>query len=120
MSITAKIINGDDVSIVINVKDKASAVIDLSGVTALTFKVNNTPCDKTFISKTLGAGVVITDATAGEVTVTLTDSDTSDTNLPAGDYIFELQITDSSGNISTVRDFDDDAGKLEVLPDLDN
>lgn len=119
MKLSATIVQGDDVSFVINVKDKTKTAINLTGVTAITFIAQKTICGDEYISKTLGSGVTVTDAAAGQITVTLTDTDTSDDNLPAGDYYFELQITDSSGNISTVRSYNDELGILKVLADLD-
>lgn len=118
--LAAKIVQGDDVSLVFNVKDKDDVAIDLTGVLALTFKAKLTITGTAYISKSLGAGVEITDATAGEITVTLTNDDTSDSNLPADNYLYELQITGLAGNISTLRDFDDNLGCLTVLADLDN
>lgn len=115
-----QIVQGDDVSIVINATDKTAAAIDLTGVTALTFKVRVGTLGTTYITKTLGSGVTITNAAAGEITVALlSPTDTGVENMPAGDYLFELQITDSAGNISTIRDFNDDLGVFTVLADLD-
>lgn len=115
----AEIVQGDDVDLIINVKDKANAVIDLSGVTDLTFKARLKATNSLNIDKDLSSGVAVTDAPNGQITVTLTNVDTSKDNLPQGDYSFEAQITDSVGKISTVRDFNDALGTLKVLPDLD-
>lgn len=118
MKMKAKIVQGDDVDLVVAVKDKAGNGIDMSGATAITFQAKQTITGDAYISKSLSDGIVLS-SPATELTVTLTDVDTSDDNLPAGDYYFEIQITDSSGNISTVRDFNDELGELTVLADLD-
>lgn len=120
MKMKARIVQGDDVDLIFNAKNKDGIALDLTGASAITFKAKKTIKGDAYISKTLGAGVSLgSPASEGEITVTLTDTDTNDDNLPAGTYLFELQITDSAGNIMTVRDFNDVLGELEVLADLD-
>lgn len=118
MKMKARIVQGDHADLVFSVYDKSKSAIDLSGATAITFKAKLTITGDAYISKTLGDGITLS-SPATELTVSLSSTDTSDDNLPAGKYLFELQVTDSSGNISTIRDFNDDLGELEVLADLD-
>lgn len=120
MKMFARIVQGDDIDLVFTVNAKDGTALDLTGVSAITFKAKKAIAGDAYISKSLGSGVSVgSPASAGEITVSLSDTDTSDSNLPAGCYYFELQITDSSGNIMTVRDFNDALGQLEVLADLD-
>lgn len=114
----ARIVQGDDLDLVFSIKNKDETALDLSGASAITFTAKKTITGDAAITKTLGNGVALS-SPATEITVTLTDTDTSDENLPAGLYYFELQITDADGNIMTVRDYDDGLGELEVLADLD-
>ena len=51
------------------------------------------------ITKTIGSGITVTDATAGTFTITLTSANTASL---AGSYYHECQVTDSSSNISTI------------------
>ena len=118
MKMYARIVQGDDVDLVFNLKDKTEEAVDFTGATAITFKAKKTINGDAYISKSLGDGVAL-QSPATQIVVSLSDVDTNDTNLPAGKYYFELQITDSSGNITTIRDFNDDLGILEVLADLD-
>lgn len=118
MKMKARIVQGDDVDLIIPLKDKTETAVDYTGALAITFKVKKDIGGDDYISKTLGAGVTLA-SPATEITVALTDTDTSVDNLPAGLYYFEVQITDSAGKISTVRDFNDQLGQLEVLADLD-
>ena len=114
-----QIVQGDDVDIVLSVYDKSDTAIDLSSATAITFKVQKAPEGDTYISKTLGSGITVGSPT-NELTITLTDVDTADDSIDAGEYVFELQVTDAAGKISTIRDFNDQLGKFIVLQDLDD
>lgn len=118
MKMKARIVQGDDVDLVIAIKDKTNTAVDFTGATAITFTAKANVTGDAYITKTLAAGVALS-SPATEITVSLTDTDTSEDNLPAGLYYFEVQITDSAGKISTVRDFNDALGELEVLADLD-
>lgn len=114
--VTINVVKGDDASLVFTIYDKGKNAIDLTGVTAVTFKASLSTDSDPAIDIDLTSGVAVTDAAAGEITVTLTDTLTT---IDAGTYLFELQITDSGGNISTARDFNDVMGELCILEDLD-
>lgn len=118
MKMKARIVQGDDATLVFSIKDKTDTAYDFTGATAITFMAKKTIGGDAYISKTLGAGITV-NSPSTEITVALTDTDTSDDNLPAGTYLFELQITEADGSIVTVRDFNDSLGELEVLADLD-
>lgn len=117
MSLKINVVQGDDVNLIITVKDKTGTVINLTGITAATFTAKQAGASSASVTKTLGSGVGVTSAVGGILTISLTDTDTA--AMAAGKHFFEIQITDSSGAISTVRDFDDYAGELVILADLD-
>ena len=60
--------------------------------------------------KALGTGVSVTNAAAGTIQVVLAPADTA---LLAGRFYHELEITDGSGNVSTVA-----VGTLTITKDL--
>ena len=110
------IVKGDDAELVFAVKDLAGDIVDLTGATAMTFKVATSLTADPAISLTLGSGIVNTTPALGIVTVTMSDSDT---NITPGVYLFELQITAASGKILTIRTIDGSPGELTILDDLD-
>lgn len=113
----ATVVKGDDATLTFTIQDALGVIIDLTGALAITFKAATSLASATpEISLSLGSGVENTTPLSGEIIVTLTPTET---DLPAGIYFFELQITDSSGVISTVRDIDDRPGELTILDDLD-
>lgn len=118
MKMHARIVQGDDVELIIDLKRKDGTPLNAAGASAIVFKAISQCTGAEAIVKTLGAGVALA-SPATQVTVSLTDDDTSGDNLPAGMYDFEIQITASTGDILTVRDFNDQPGTLEVLADLD-
>jgi hypothetical protein len=110
-----KIVKGDDASLVFTVKDADSVAVNITGATAVAFKVAASATATPVISKSLGSGIALTTPASGILTVTLTDTDTS---IDAGTYYFEVQITDASGNISTLRASDGSLGELIILEDI--
>ena len=120
MTFLVEVVQGDDIDIVLTIKQKSTNVaVDLTGATAITFKAKKEKGGATFVSKTLGAGIVVTTAVSGIITISLEDTDLTDTLTPAGTYIAEVQITDSTGKIATAHDFDGGFGTLVVFADLD-
>jgi hypothetical protein len=97
--------SGDDVDLVIVVRgsDRCS-LLDVTGVTALWVLAESPGCTA-LVSKT-GA---LTDPANGEITVSL---EPGDTDRYCGTYHHELQLTDSSGRISTVM-----TGKAKITED---
>lgn len=83
-------------------KDNNGDIIDLTGVLSITFTLRQKPDSAAvLITKTLGSGVTVTDATVGAHRVTLDPADTLDFN---GNYVFETKIIDASSNVSFGRD----------------
>lgn len=123
----AKIVQGDDFNLHINIKKKDNTSVILTGSQAIRFKLSgpytlsgrvwvgcaNNPA----LEKSLGDGITLGNSPASDMTVTLTHDDTNE--LSPGKYVFEIEITDAAGKISTARDFMEGLGELEVLADLD-
>jgi hypothetical protein len=84
---------GTDYTITVDVTDSAGDVLDLTGFTA-TAQVR-----KTYTSSSLSATFTTSiNAAAGQVTISLTDTQTS--ALQAGRYVYDLNIQ-SGGGIKT-------------------
>ena len=105
--------SGDTLSVTVTVKDDTNTAIDLTGATAewrvcelLASGAHGTA----EITLTTAAGVMLSDPTNGQLTLSIAASETDDLD---GVYVHELQITDSSGAVSTVS-----TGRLTVKNDL--
>jgi hypothetical protein len=84
---------GTDYTITVDVTDSAGDVLDLTGFTA-TAQVR-----KTYTSSSLSATFTTSiNAAAGQVTISLTDTQTS--ALQAGRYVYDLNI-ESGGGVKT-------------------
>lgn len=84
---------GTDYTITVDVTDSAGDVLDLTGYTA-TAQVR-----KTYTSSSLSATFTTSiNAAAGQVTISLTDTQTS--ALQAGRYVYDLNI-ESGGGVKT-------------------
>ena len=84
---------GTDYTITVDVTDSAGDVLDLTGYTA-TAQVR-----KTYTSSSLSATFTTSiNAAAGQVTISLTDTQTS--ALQAGRYVYDLNIQ-SGGGVKT-------------------
>ena len=84
---------GTDYTITVDVTDSAGDVLDLTGYTA-TAQVR-----KTYTSSSLSATFTTSiNASAGQVTISLTDTQTS--ALQAGRYVYDLNI-ESGGVVKT-------------------
>ena len=100
----------DTVSIVVNVTNASTgAVIDITGYTFwFTAKTNETDADgSAVIQKTV---TTHNDPTNGQTTITLS---TSDTDQDVGNYFYDIQMKDGSGNITTLV-----KGILKVRQDI--
>lgn len=90
--------SGNTKVIKVVVRDQDDAIVDLSGATA-TFVLMRAPGQSAIISKTVGSGIVITDAVNGLLEITI---DPADTEPLRGAHSHELEITDAGGRKSTV------------------
>lgn len=107
--------SGDDKELVVVIKDVAGDAVNIAGLLSAIWECSKLREDGTFsstpvISKSIGAGIELTSAGAGELTVTLDQADTEDLY---GDYYHELEIVDSNSNKQTVM-----VGTLTIRKDL--
>lgn len=64
---------GDDIDIVVTIVDTAGAVVDITGATAAYTASLDTP-----FSKSVGAGISLSDPTNGEMTISIVPADVPD------------------------------------------
>lgn len=88
---------GDTENVVVTVTEGGSP-INLSGAT-IRWVMKRAGSVTPLISKTSPAGITITDTAGGKFTISLMPADTEDQR---GDYYHEAEVTDASGNVSTV------------------
>jgi len=93
-----ELFSGDTKLINITVLDQDSVVVDLTGA-SVDFIIAKYPGHTALITKTIGSGVVLTDAANGIMDVTLLPADTESLQ---GAYNFQCKVTDLSGRESTV------------------
>ncbi len=94
------IYRGDDKVYDVTVKDSDGNVVDITNHT-IKFTVRHAPADAVAeIAKTTGGGgIAIVDAPNGVARITLSDVDT---DLDAGKYFYDVEVTDVSGRTTTV------------------
>lgn len=99
---------GDTVTPVFTVKDSAGAVVDISGVTQISWNARRNKTATAVITKTKTGGQItfVTTGTNGQFEVAITAADTA---LLDGYYLHEAIITDASGSITTVT-----IGRMQV------
>ena len=91
---------GDTISLTVAVVSPAGAAVDLTGST-LTFVVKRNPSDTTAVlTKTSPTGITIAAGTGGTATVNIAPVDTEPG--PTGVFVWEIEGTDSGGNITTL------------------
>jgi hypothetical protein len=78
--------------------DAPPAAKDLTGATAIIWALAKAQGKVAQLTKTLGAGVTITDAAAGKVEVLLSKTDTEPFG---GTYYHEMRVTDAASNTAT-------------------
>jgi hypothetical protein len=101
---------GDSRDIVVTVTDSQGAAVDLTGAAVAWQLARSAGSAAAVVSKSLGAGIAITDGPNGVFTVTL---DPADTESLTGLYYHEAEVTDAAGNRSTVL-----TGVATVIPTL--
>ena len=105
-----EMVSGDAVVIEITVLDETTgAAVNLAGCTA-TFALARANSRRILVTKSASSGVSIADAANGRIDVSI---DAADTATKAGNYSYELQITDSAGNRSTPL-----YGTLTIVQDM--
>lgn len=105
---------GDTFRIDVVVSDK-NGVVNLTGMSLIaTFKKKVTDADNVAVAqkKTSTGGIVVTDAAAGEATITLLPGDTSTLTAVWTLLQWDIQLVDGS-SVYTVA-----SGQMEVIPDV--
>ena len=82
----------------VTVLDQDEVVVDITGATA-EFIMAKRPGKSAVVTKTVGSGIVITDATNGLLEITL---EPADTETLSGTFHHELEVTDLGGRKTTV------------------
>lgn len=93
-----EMVSGDSKDIVVTVFDELDQVVPIAGA-SIVFILSENEFSAALVTKTTGAGIVITNAAGGEFTVTL---DSADTEPLVGEHYFEAEVTDTGGRVSTV------------------
>ena len=93
------IVAGDSTTVQFTVSNASGGILDLTGAQAVRWVMSAVPAPPAILSKALGSGITITNATGGVVQVALLSADT---NTLSGTYYHELQIEDVNSNWSTV------------------
>lgn len=88
-------------------QDYNQNIINLTGATVVCEARYDTTFSTTVFSKAIGTGVTVISASAGTFSVTLAPSDTSQLGNYDQSLVYQVRVTDSSGNVTTVQ-----AGKL--------
>lgn len=85
-----------DFTTTVTINDSAGTALDLTGYTALAMirKTYQSTTATTFTS------TFVSPRTSGQITISLTDTQTA--TLEAGRYVYDMVITDSSGNKTRV------------------
>lgn len=94
-----EMVQGNDVDVVIVVRDEAGVVRDLTGST-VKFAMATDRAATPVLTKTTPTEITLSDPLNGEFTVKFDPADT--TGLEEGVYVFEAETTDASGNIVAV------------------
>lgn len=98
---TLKMRKGDENSFAVTVRDSAGTVVNLTGLSSLTWVVTTGADDSVaLISLSVGDGLTVTDAVNGLVTISIVESRT--TSLAAGYYHHKMVAQDAAGVTQTV------------------
>ena len=98
-SVFFTIFEGDDQNLNVTVLDDAGAVVDITSASALDWKMAVNELTSPVISKTLGAGITVTNGPAGIFQVALAGTDTD--GLAGGTYYQASRVT-LSANLTHV------------------
>lgn len=101
-----EIYQGDTFAFALQFKDASNALINVTGWTALAQIKNSdgTPATTPAFATTVGGA-------DGKITIKLTDVQSND--LAAGEYMYDVQVTDSAGNKRTYI-----GGRITVTEDI--
>lgn len=92
---------GATFSKVLTLKDSSDALVNLTGYTGAEMDLRSNPDSTTeIITLTTGNSRIALGGSAGTVTLTISATDTA--NLTAGDGVYDLDLTDSTGAITRI------------------
>jgi len=94
---------GSDISYTIDVTDANGDAINLSGYT-VAGQIRKSYSSLTSVSFT----AVVTNTSTGEVTISLTSTQTND--MKAGRYLYDVEMTSSGGTVTRILE-----GQIEVI-----
>tara|TARA_R110002126_G_scaffold14054_6_gene59790 strand:+ start:182 stop:529 length:348 start_codon:yes stop_codon:yes gene_type:complete len=98
-SVFFTVFEGDDQNLNVTVLDDAGAVVDISSASAIDWKMSTDEMTSPVVSKTLGAGITVTDGPNGVFQVALVGADTD--GLDTRTYYQASRIT-LAANLSHV------------------
>lgn len=90
---------GDDKRLEVTVLDEDDVAVDLTGATAIRWKLARSVRSTALVSYSLGGNIAVIDAAAGRFNVTI---DGADTESLKGLHYHEADIVDASGKTGTV------------------
>lgn len=94
---------GDHLNLQVTATNPAGTALDLTGAQTIKWQAfaysKAVPSGAAVISKTLGSGITIINATSGRFDIGLVPGDTSALD---GDYYHEAELTDAASKISTL------------------
>ena len=93
------VFEGDNQNLNVTVLDAAGAVVDITGASAIDWKMSVDEFTAPTISKSLGSGIAVTNGPAGIFTVTL---DPADTNGKTPGIYYQASRITLSANLSHV------------------
>lgn len=112
--IDLEINRGDDEKLDIAFKNPAGGVLDVTGHQGIWFTAKHSSLDldaDAVIQKTVGTGIVVTNAPQGLATVSIDDTDTVDVEPTT--LVWDAQIKDAAGEIRTAA-----SGTLKIRADV--
>ena len=109
---TLTINQGDTIVLTVTVVTPNNQPVDLTGSTLeFAVKRNTTDVTATFTKTSSTGGITILPGTGGTASITIAPSDTE--NGPTGSFLWELEGTDSNGNVTTLA-----SGTFIITPSL--
>lgn len=108
----SRIIKGDDSRLNFSLLDESDNAIDLTNAISVTFRLKSPNNETVFEYSELDSQLTITDATEGQVLVTISSSTSLDLEL--GIHRFEVEVVDENGLKTSMRDENGEIFKLLV------
>ena len=114
MTFDASMVSGDTKILNITAQTSTGTALNLNGAT-ITWQLFPLGGGTALVTKSIGSGITVTDASNGVFQVKI---DPADTASLAGSYNHEVQIVDTDGNVLTPRNVGLSPGVLEIAADL--